>query len=155
MKRKKDEDNPIKEPELILIGNRLRAARESLKLTQANIIKKLEMHNSNYSEIETGKVKPSIIFITKLYKIFNINPMWILLGEEPIIIQPGVKKKSFDYDVGEQTANVHEMLRHMEESPIFRSLLTASYMKIYIENEVLIERDKEAYRLKKEEETGP
>ena len=61
-------------------NDRLRLFRiEELNLSQKDMAQALGMQQGSYSDIERGRVGVSGI-LTKLIKIFNINPIWLVEG---------------------------------------------------------------------------
>ena len=56
----------------ILVGKRLKEARQAEKITQLQISKELNKHQADYSDYETGKVEldyEKIVYLCKRYKI--------------------------------------------------------------------------------------
>lgn len=71
----------------MIIGSRIREAREALKLSQKEIAARLGMDPSQYSKIEKGKVMPTILQIIEICKIVKTTSDWLILGEENKVIQ--------------------------------------------------------------------
>lgn len=63
------------------MNTRLKQARTALNLQQGAFAKKLGILQQQLSKYERGFNKPSIEFLIKLSKIFNINIHWLLTGE--------------------------------------------------------------------------
>ena len=55
------------------LGNKLRKAREELKLTQADVSIKTDMTENYYAMIERGEVNPSYAKLRKLFNFLKIN----------------------------------------------------------------------------------
>lgn len=64
------------------IGARLKKYRKENKLTQNDIAKKLEMSLNFYGDIERGKCRLSIEKIILIYERLDIDPTYLLTGEE-------------------------------------------------------------------------
>lgn len=63
-----------------IIASRIREARKMAGLSQARVAELLNMHRPSISEIEAGNRSVTAEEITKLAKIFEVSPSW-LLGE--------------------------------------------------------------------------
>ncbi len=59
----------------------LKKVRQSLELSVAKMSKQLEMSASTLTSYERGERTPSVEFLTRLYKVFNINTNWFVSGE--------------------------------------------------------------------------
>ena len=64
----------------MLIGDRIREAREIIKLSQKQLADKLEMDPSQYSKIECGKVMPTVLQIVEIGKIVERSLDWLITG---------------------------------------------------------------------------
>ena len=67
-----------------MYANHLKKIRQSLDLSIAKMSKKLDMSASTLTSYERGERTPSVEFLTRLYKIFNINTNWFVSGEGEI-----------------------------------------------------------------------
>ena len=63
------------------IGMRLKKVREAYNLTSAVFSKTLGINQSNLSRIENGQTPPSAKAIIAAYEKFQIDPLWLLTGE--------------------------------------------------------------------------
>ncbi|MCM3078526.1 MULTISPECIES: helix-turn-helix transcriptional regulator [Brevibacillus] len=63
------------------LGERVKMVRKRNKLTQVDFAKILGISQSNLSEIESGKSKPSIDVLISLITQFEIDLQWLLLSE--------------------------------------------------------------------------
>lgn len=75
-----DDQTPPSEP--ILLGQRLREARESLGLPQAAVADHLEIPRTSVSEIEAGRRRVSFLELRQLAKLYR-RPMSFFSGDEP------------------------------------------------------------------------
>lgn len=64
------------------IGEKLRKIRKSLKLTQSEFGEKIGLQQSYVADLERGRNKPSYDTLTKILKVFHVNPYWLLSGGE-------------------------------------------------------------------------
>lgn len=56
--------------------------KKSLKLSQENMANKLGISRPHYSDIENGKVSPSIDFAYKIQEVFGVDDVMELLKKE-------------------------------------------------------------------------
>jgi transcriptional regulator with XRE-family HTH domain len=68
-------------PEPDSIGARLKAARESIGLSQTAFAAKIGIAKSSISEYEAGKKKPPKRILTLVSLLFGLNDEWLLTGE--------------------------------------------------------------------------
>lgn len=69
-------------------GEKIRAAREDMDLTQSDVAKMIPMNQSNYSKIERGAQEPNIEQLRRICQILRINPSFLLgLSEQSYISQ--------------------------------------------------------------------
>ena len=72
-----------------MIGNKLRAQREAHKITLEQLADTLGIDTSTLSRIETNKVKPKRIYIDRIAKALDVDPM--AFYEEDVIDNLTVK----------------------------------------------------------------
>ncbi len=131
----KKKDNSVQ------IGNRLKALRRDLELSQKEFAAIMEISASFLSEVESGKTKPGFNFILLLYEKFNISPSWFLLEEGEKFVNDHSRNVFKELDFGGQTDDVMEMLKYMSLSPFVQSTVLSSFMKFLYENEDIIKKD--------------
>ena len=56
--------------------------RKKQRLSQEEIAKRLEISRPHYSDIENGKVSPSIDFAFKIQEVFEVDDVMELLKKE-------------------------------------------------------------------------
>ena len=64
-----------------MYANHLKEIRKNLDLSIAKMSKQLEMSASTLTSYERGERTPSVEFLTRLYKVFNVNTNWFVSGE--------------------------------------------------------------------------
>jgi len=64
-----------------MIGARLLQLRGNLKLTQTDLAKRLKMNPSAISQMESGKIKPSLETLVLLDKYYGVNLHWLVTGK--------------------------------------------------------------------------
>ena len=60
------------------IGEKIRAAREDLDLSQEEIAKQIPMSQSGYSKIERGVQEPNLTQLRRICQILNISADFLL-----------------------------------------------------------------------------
>ena len=66
----------------MLIGEKIRNAREDLDLSQYDMAKLIPMNQSNYSKIERDVQEPSIEQLRRICQILKLDPRYLLSLEE-------------------------------------------------------------------------
>lgn len=64
-----------------MYANNLKMVRQALDLSVAKMAKQLDMSASTLTSYERGERTPSVEFLTRLYKVFNINTNWFVSGD--------------------------------------------------------------------------
>ena len=64
------------------VGERIKSIRHSMKMTQAVLAEKTELHDTFISRIETGKRRASINSLVKIKSVLNTSLDYIVLGEK-------------------------------------------------------------------------
>ena len=72
-----------------IIGNRIKEVRG--QLSQAAFSKKLKVTQSTIGRYEKGSRCPDAEFILLLKEHYNINPNWLIVGDDPKFMQNGLK----------------------------------------------------------------
>lgn len=70
---------------VMIIGNRIKQAREALKISQKDLAERLGMDPSQYSKIERGKVMPTLLQIIEISKIVAKSLDWIVSGKDEVL----------------------------------------------------------------------
>src|SRR3569832_2180226 len=79
------------------INNRIKRIREQEGLTQKDFSAKIGISRSFLSEIEAGKVKPSIEALIGIVLSFQIDTHWLLAGDIERISEPAVAEAASEY----------------------------------------------------------
>lgn len=61
--------------------NRIKAVRESLKLSQREFGEKLGVSRDVISNIEYGRVQPKELFLKHICQLYRVNEHWLKTGE--------------------------------------------------------------------------
>lgn len=67
--------------ENILIGERLAAARELQRLSQVEFAEQLGLSPRAYQNYERGERELPSTVLTALHAVFDIDPLWVLIGQ--------------------------------------------------------------------------
>ena len=63
------------------IGRRLRAAREALDLTQADLCRKFNVATNTYNQWEKGHITADVLTLVRIADRYNITLDWFFRGE--------------------------------------------------------------------------
>ena len=121
------------------IGERIRARRKELKLTQKSLAKALKLSDVSISQWERDDSEPTGKNLFALAKVLKCSPTWILFGDEdqspeepteiPIVLDER-KQELFDlFDAlpeSEQEAQLEQLRARVENfNNLFNELLEA------------------------------
>ena len=65
------------------IGERLRHARKTKKMTQVELAQRIGVAHSTIVRIERGQAKPTIETVEKLAEALGVQAKWLAFGDEP------------------------------------------------------------------------
>lgn len=140
----------LKPGELVGVGKRLILVRGQLGLKQKQLAADLGLSSSYLSDIEKGKSNPGFNFLMRLYRKYRVSLDWLLFDEGDMFCGIGLKEKGRlpEFNFGDQTERVIEMLDRMDKSPFFLNYMMAQYIKAYYENEKVIGKELEKQKQK-------
>ncbi|MCK9557290.1 MAG: XRE family transcriptional regulator [Candidatus Cloacimonetes bacterium] len=64
-----------------MIGERIRAFRTSLKKKQIEVAKDLKLNPSAISQMESGKINPSLENMQQMWRLYGVDLHWLITGE--------------------------------------------------------------------------
>lgn len=64
-----------------MVGERLRELRTVLKKKQIEIAKELKLNPSAISQMESGKINPSLDNMQQMWKMYGVDLHWLITGE--------------------------------------------------------------------------
>jgi SOS-response transcriptional repressor LexA len=64
-----------------MVGERLRDLRKALKKKQIEVAKELKLNPSAISQMESGKINPSLDNMQQLWKMYGVDLHWLITGE--------------------------------------------------------------------------
>ena len=124
-----------------VVGERLRRIRKHLKITQADMSKKLGYSTSTYCEFENGNIGINTLTYMKLSKIFNINLEYLVNGRGGMFYKnvPGADdEKYIDYTFDKHIDSKEKLLSMMERSTYFCHSVLALAQEFYHNKEELL-----------------
>lgn len=68
------------------LGERVKAMREKLKMTQEEVAKNTNISRSNIGKIENNQIVPNCNAILELSKLFGVTTDWLITGINPSIV---------------------------------------------------------------------
>ena len=83
------------------MNHRIRELRKALKLTQVQLGDILHIQGSAVSKIESGENSLTDANLAAIYRVLNVNPLWLETGEGEMFVEPtrGEEISSFLADV--------------------------------------------------------
>ena len=127
--------------ENVIVGERLRRIRKYLKMTQANMGKKLGYSTSTYCEFENGNIGINTQTYIKLSKIFNVNLEFLVNGRGGMFYKavPGTgDEKDIDYTFDKYIDSKEKLLGMMDRSIFFCHSILALAQEFFHTKEDLI-----------------
>jgi len=64
-----------------MVGERLRALRKVLKKKQIEVAKELKLNPSAISQMESGKINPSLDNMQQMWRMYGVDLHWLITGE--------------------------------------------------------------------------
>jgi len=119
------------------VGQRIRQMRKDLDIKQKDFAAVIGISVSYLADIESGRTGPGYLFFYQASKEYNINPVYLLLGEGPKFIEIGRRLG----ESGEYSTEVKELLWYINNSPLVKFELLSHFSRFRMENENIIERD--------------
>ena len=94
-------------------GERMRAVRVALGLSQKEFADKLKLKRNSIAMIETKKRNPSLSTISDVCRIFDVNPLWMETGEgDMFALKPeDVEELELDGYLGDISGGDDEFIR--------------------------------------------
>ncbi|NIM10991.1 MAG: helix-turn-helix domain-containing protein [Candidatus Aminicenantes bacterium] len=133
------------------IGLRLRKIRKSLNYTQEKMGSFLGVARPSYDRYERGEVFPGPIALTVLSNTFKVSLDWLIANKGSMIYsekvepeenvqQPEEKAQPQEKTAADVvTADVKELLAHMERIPLLRYEILTMFHKFKLKNKELVE----------------
>ena len=122
-------------------GSRVNAIRKTLKMSQKNFVKDLEISATHLSEIELDKSKPGHDFFYNIINIYHANPYYLLFGEGEMF---GEGREKMVTDVKKMKTGdkiIDEFLYYFFNSPMAHSYLIYHFRKLLNDENQAIMKD--------------
>ncbi len=137
--------------ELFELGQRVKAIRKELHISQKDFAHKINISGSFLSEIEAGKSKPGYDFFFNVSKYCNVSLPFVIhgVGEMFTDIDYGPTISSKEPE-NEQVGTFDELIWYVERSPLLKHNIMAFAMKFLYDNENAMKKELEKHRKQKE-----
>ena len=134
---KKPKDNRIARE----FGQRIKAVRKKMKMSQKDFAAYLGMKNNYLCEIELGHIKPGFDFFYKLTGQLQLNPYYLLHGHGQMFLKDETAGGENERDGIDRRSSalfndpmVREMLWYMEHSRLIRFGVLESFTRYKMHN---------------------
>jgi len=134
------------------IGTRLRRLRDSLGMTQADMVKYFDVCRANYSRIEQGKVGPNPHIMHILKTNFNISLNWLVTGEGEMH-PPKRNKPGRAMYLANDSEELKDLVRLMKKIPMVKHAILGYYLEYKFKNIEIIRDLLEKLETKKERQS--
>lgn len=128
------------------VGERLKTARKTLKLTMDDMRDISGYSKSLISSAENGLKKPSVVYLFTLLDKFNVNINYILCGEGKMFLepdQPGKEKKELEQiplkDLMKTDENLRQLVYMIDRVDMVRYAVLSFFIQYKTENKRMIE----------------
>ena len=135
---------------------RIRDMRKKLRMSQTKLAKKMQTSMVTIRRYESGETMPDAGFLKKLISLFNVNPTWLLTGEQEMFLsvqeRRSLKIPVISFRVSAKFPKVIEDEQiqdylHLPSEEVFRidsvSQISVFVMKVQGRNMSPVVRDKE------------
>jgi len=103
------------------LGHRLRQWRKQIPLKSFELAKLIKISQGSLSDIENNKSLPSADTIAKLYQYTNLNVIWLLTGNGPVLRSEKEPSSGDDQQLVQESVEVYgedQKLRELIEKLI-------------------------------------
>jgi len=121
------------------IGTKIRELRETLGLTQAQMVENFKIGRANYSRIEKGEIFPNAEILHTLKTEFNISLDWLITGEGRMYPS---KKRSLTKELGLAKCGreIDELIYHIANVPMIKHAVLGHFLEYKMKNDELIQK---------------
>jgi transcriptional regulator with XRE-family HTH domain len=131
------------------MGNRIKAIRNALNLSQKDFAETLKIYTSFISEVEKGKRIPGGQILHDLILKHNLNIEYLFFGVGEIFSNK-IKTQNRTIDIDWELETIDDVLWLAKLSNLFKTHVMGFATKFFLENEALIKRDLKKKRKKQE-----
>lgn len=144
--KKKKEFNKKEVAELADFGERLKEAREQLRLKQKVFAAELDVTGSSVSGLEKGKSKPSYDVLKKMFNNFNISINYLLDGHGETIVNREIATERELDDTNPEDERLKELLYYIEKAPMVKYAVFEFFSNYLYQNKDAIKEDMKKHR---------
>jgi transcriptional regulator with XRE-family HTH domain len=146
MKKKKKTLTKKEIEEMAAFGERLKYARELLRLKQKKMSPFMEVTASSVSGLEKGKSKPSFDVLKNLYKNLNISINFLMDGSGEAIIDREMSSALHLDETNPEDEKLREMLYYIENAPMVKYAIFEFFSNYIYQNKEAIKEDMKKHR---------
>ena len=119
-----------------IVGKRLKAFREDLKITQKELGRDLNMNQSSITAMETGKALPTIPAITFLHEKYGVSVSWLLTGKGDMYMEPekNIQASRTPPNFGIYEPEMEAMYECLDKVPLVREFLLEQFILFHFKN---------------------
>ncbi len=122
------------------IGQRIKAIRGTLRLSQREMAVALNTSASYLSEIEGGKANPGPGFFLDLSVVYDVSIEYVFHGDGEMFYDPKTRLPRAEFkDIGE-IDSPEKLFWLMNRSAMFKNTMLGYAAKFYMENETIIKK---------------
>jgi transcriptional regulator with XRE-family HTH domain len=140
--------------ELIQFGARVKHVRKHLHIIQKDFARQLDISGGFLSELEAGKTKAGYDFFRNITTRFNVNPLYLFLGQGEMFMKPAAQEKQNSeetIDYGPDSGLIRQFFLTFREIPVVRFAVLEFYKSYMYNKRDMIKHELE---MLKEEETS-
>lgn len=131
----------MKNKTLTLIGKRIKAVRQALRMTGKDFAGSLNIAAPYLSQIEGGKKKnPGVAVFYKIARVHNVSLDYLICGIGDMFIPAVHQLSGTKREYVEKIETPEDLYWFLENSTFFRNIIMGFAFKIHIENEEIIRR---------------
>ncbi len=130
-----------KNERLAAIGQRIKAIRGILRLSQREMAVALNTSASYLSEIEGGKANPGPGFFLDLSAVYDVSIEYVFHGNGEMFYDPKTRLPRTEFkDIGE-IDSLEKLFWLMNCSAMFKNTMLGYAAKFFMENETIIKKN--------------
>ncbi|MCP4147006.1 MAG: helix-turn-helix domain-containing protein [bacterium] len=127
---------------LVGIGDRLRALRSRLGISQQSLGARLKLSRTGYGRYETGENSIGLPALAKLASDMDVSLDWLIAGKGPVFFKQKATVAS-ESGMSGQLDEVQDLLEHMEKIPVLRYEIFGAFHRFKLEHKDLVAEVKE------------
>ena len=126
---------------LSLVGARIKAIREALRLTQKELAQAVNISGPSLSEFENGKHYPNFDFIYHINRKYNVSLYYLLYGEGEMFEERGGPLSKRIDRLARENPDVAKLLNYFSRSLVIRYYLLSQFSSKMLTEGSQIERE--------------